>query len=219
MNLLQTASPTSQWQLPQQWQRDARSAWADELSACRGLVLWLADAAPWTVEAQPAFRRLFHAGLTPPTVAVPHVCADPLALPFAADSLDTVLLMLDESQMAQLPALIKQITGVLAPDGQLLVLVAKPALQRWCQIGMPFCRCQGLRLAGASWGGSRRLPGWSAQWQLWLPFMARWSVQRWQKTTPCGIRPPMKSWRRLQPWSSGWVPTARRPANRIEERL
>lgn len=219
MNWLQTASPTAQLQLPHARRRDAESAWAAELQACRGLALWLSETETSLAVDNPAFRLLFHAGRLPPAMAVPHVCADLLALPFAGDSLDTVLLVLSEQHLEALPALIKQIAGVLAPDGQLLVLVSKPALQRWCQIGMPFIRCQGFKLRAAGWGGWRRLLGWNDQWQLWLPFVASWTVQRWQKTTFCGIRPPLKSWRRLQPWSSGWVPTARRPVNNLKEWL
>lgn len=141
--------------------------------------------------------------------------ADVRAWPIQPASIDLVIWRVTSADMVDAPAVLTQIASVLGPSARLLIWAESPALNSWCQIGMPLCLGHDWVLCDSAWGDSRAFslfrPGlskrWSAHWQQWLPFGAEWSVQLWQRETICPSSPTRQ--RRLKTSASptlGWQP-------------
>ena len=165
----------------------------------------------------PGMQQVFQAGPTLLPRELAYVQCSFSHLPFKPCSLDAVVLLMDEELHPDLSRLLNQVIGCLSEDGQLFVISQKSSLSLWCQIGMPFCRSQGLVLKSACWGDNRKVSllnhrmakHWNDHWQLWLPFMSQWSVQHWQKQTHCRPRPPLVIRPEKTGWQPGLVPTSR----------
>jgi hypothetical protein len=165
----------------------------------------------------PGLKQVFQAGLEPSPRDLAFVQCRLDHLPFKLCGLDTVVLILDEALHPELSRILNQVLGCLSEDGHLIVITQQPSMALWCQIGMPFCRSQGMVLKSAFWGDNRRLSllnhriakHWNDHWQLWLPFMSQWSVQHWQKQTNCRPRPPIVERPVKVSWQPGLVPTSR----------
>ncbi|MDP1539880.1 MAG: hypothetical protein U0998_08630 [Moraxellaceae bacterium] len=165
----------------------------------------------------PGLKHLFQAGQAPSPRDLAFVQCSLSHFPFKRCSLDVVVLLMDEELHPELSRLLNQIVGCLSEDGQLFVITQQSSMALWCQIGMPFCRSQGMVLKSAFWGDNRKLSllnhriakHWNDHWQLWLPFMSQWSVQHWQKQTHCRPRPPLVERPTKAAWQPGLVPTSR----------
>lgn len=138
--------------------------------------------------------------------------------PIQPASIDTVFCLLSPAMLAQLPAVLREIDICLAADGRIVFCVENAGLSCWCRVGMPLCRSLGWAMRSAEWGDARRLTPlprrWSRQWsetlQQWLPGVAEWSVQSWQKETLCQASQPPLRLRQLEPrWAGEWVPQSR----------
>ncbi len=189
-----------------------------ELDLCHGDVGMVIGAGFDNLDLRSSsIRCLFQAGLSRSERDLPYVQCRLDSLPFAPCSLDTVVLLVDEALHPDLPRILNQVVGCLSENGHLLVIAPNKSLSLWCQIGMPFCRSQGMELKSSYWGDNRRLNlfagrlarHWNDQWQLWLPFMSQWSLQRWQKKTFCGHRPRQLAKPIEVRWQTGLLPTSR----------
>jgi len=134
--------------------------------------------------------------------------------PLQPASLDLVIWRLSALDIAQLPVMIGEMHLALGPSARVLVWVESPLLNTWCQIGMPLCQGHDWVLRQADWGDARVLTWlparWSGKWssalQIWLPRGAQWSVQLWQRESPCPAAPSGKRKRGRLASGMRWQP-------------
>lgn len=153
---------------------------------------------------------------------VRHGCiADVRYWPIQPGCIDAVFCALSEDLLTDLPALLREMDTSLMADAKVVFNIDNAALATWCRVGMPLCRRLGWVMRSADWGDSRRLTRlpaslrrrWSDTWHQWLPSVAEWSVQSWQKETICPVsRSPQFKHRIEQRWSPEWVPQSRAAA-------
>lgn len=135
--------------------------------------------------------------------------------PIQPGSLDLVLWRPGADDIADLPALMTQIALSLGPAARVMIWIEAPLLKSWCQTGMPLCEGHDWVLRRAAWGDARALTWlpatvshkWSAALQTWLPSVAAWSIQLWQRETICPSGPAVR--RRVSTLPApvmGWQP-------------
>lgn len=141
--------------------------------------------------------------------------------PIQPGCIDAVFCALSEDLLTDLPALLREMDISLMADAKVVFNIDNAALATWCRVGMPLCRRLGWVMRSADWGDARRLTRlptrlrrrWSETWQQWLPGVAEWSVQSWQKETVCpASRSPQLKRHIEQRWSPEWVPQSRAAA-------
>ena len=233
MNLLQNARPDIH---PASWPADSQARalarltgpWQDCLARCNGLQA-VTVGSTLALPAQGAGRLPRQALLTPSPMPaqtpMPVIQADWRHWPVRPGSLDLVVLPLDLSHLANLRALVGEVSMALGPDAWLLVMTQGGLLDRWCRFGMPMAVRRHMVLREAHWGDARKLsllpPAWShywsAQWQNLLPGTAQWSVQLWQKETLCPVSPDRRGARKpAAAWAGSWAPQPRTGTSHIK---